>query len=122
MNKVRLRAGSATLADWRAIYRGACPSVEESCIPAVEASAKAVAEIRSSGSGEVAEKHRSQPCRRNWRAIAPAHRSINDEPETCQPGARCVGREYADTFNAGLHADARVDAGHTQSGISRRER
>ena len=49
MNKVRLRAGSATLADWRAIYRGACPSVEESCIPAVEASAKAVAEIIDRG-------------------------------------------------------------------------
>lgn len=42
---VALRAASATLADWRAIYRGAAVALDPSCRPAVEASAATVATL-----------------------------------------------------------------------------
>jgi histidine ammonia-lyase len=42
---VRLVAGSATLADWRAIYRGAGVALDPSCRPAVDDAAAAVARV-----------------------------------------------------------------------------
>jgi histidine ammonia-lyase len=42
---VTLRGGTATLADWRSIYRGAAVTLDPSCRPAVEASAATVAAL-----------------------------------------------------------------------------
>src|SRR5581483_10196391 len=42
---VTLRAGTAALDDWRAIYRGAAVALDPACRPAVEASAAAVAAL-----------------------------------------------------------------------------
>ena len=42
---VTLHAGAASLADWRAIYRGAAVTLDPSCRPAVEAGAAAVAAL-----------------------------------------------------------------------------
>jgi histidine ammonia-lyase len=49
MNELVLKPGSATLADWRAVYRGAVPKLDESCKPRVRASADAVARIVAKG-------------------------------------------------------------------------
>lgn len=49
MTALVLQPGSATLADWRAIYRGAVPRLDEACKPAVERSARVIAEIVSKG-------------------------------------------------------------------------
>jgi histidine ammonia-lyase len=49
MADITLIPGSATLADWRAIYRGAMPKLDESCKPRVRASAEAVARIVAKG-------------------------------------------------------------------------
>jgi histidine ammonia-lyase len=44
-----LRPGDATLADWRAIWRGAVPKLDPACRPKVEASAAAVGRILARG-------------------------------------------------------------------------
>jgi histidine ammonia-lyase len=44
-----LKPGSATLSDWRSIYRGAVPRLDPACLPAVQASADAVARILARG-------------------------------------------------------------------------
>ena len=44
-----LSPGHASLAEWRAIYRGAVPSLDPACRPAVEASAATVAAILAKG-------------------------------------------------------------------------
>ena len=49
MTSIILKPGSANLADWRAIYRGACPELDDSCWPHVEASAETVAKIVAKG-------------------------------------------------------------------------
>jgi histidine ammonia-lyase len=49
MTEIVLKPGSATLADWRAIYRGAVPRLDASCRPGIEASAKAVERILARG-------------------------------------------------------------------------
>lgn len=46
---ITLRPGSMDLADWRAIYEGAPVALDESCRPAVEAGAAAVAAILAKG-------------------------------------------------------------------------
>ena len=46
-----LHPGNATLADWRAIYRGATPKLDPACKPKVKASAEAVARILACGMG-----------------------------------------------------------------------
>jgi histidine ammonia-lyase len=49
MTALVLQPGSATLADWRAIYRGAVPSLDEACRPAVERSARVISKIVAEG-------------------------------------------------------------------------
>lgn len=47
--RLRLAPGAASLADWRAIYRGATPQLDPACRPAVQAGADAVARIVAKG-------------------------------------------------------------------------
>ena len=49
MTALVLQPGSATLADWRAIYRGALPSLDEACRPVIERSARVIAQIVAKG-------------------------------------------------------------------------
>ena len=49
MTEIRLQAGAASLADWRAIYRGAKVTLDPSCRPAVEAAADLIAAIVAKG-------------------------------------------------------------------------
>ena len=49
MTEFVLEAGSASLADWRAIYRGAVPVLDPACKPLVTRSAEAVARIVARG-------------------------------------------------------------------------
>ncbi len=49
MTDIILKPGDATLADWRAIYRGAVPTLDPACKPKIEASAAAVARIVAKG-------------------------------------------------------------------------
>jgi len=49
MTELILKPGSATLADWRAIYRGAVPKLDDACRPKIKASAEAVARILAKG-------------------------------------------------------------------------
>ncbi|MCP8937102.1 histidine ammonia-lyase [Alsobacter sp. SYSU M60028] len=49
MTSIVLRPGDASLADWRAIYRGATPSLDPACARAVAAGAEAVARILARG-------------------------------------------------------------------------
>ncbi|RJG43032.1 histidine ammonia-lyase [Mesorhizobium sp. DCY119] len=49
MTDITLNPGHATLADWRAIYRGAVPKLHESCRPKIKASADTVAKIVAKG-------------------------------------------------------------------------
>src|SRR4051812_3768592 len=46
---MRFTPGTVTLADWRSIYRGAVPVLDESCIPRINASVAAVARIVAKG-------------------------------------------------------------------------
>ncbi len=49
MIAIVLKPGETTLADWRAIYRGAVPKLDPACYAAVERSALAVARIVAAG-------------------------------------------------------------------------
>jgi histidine ammonia-lyase len=49
MNPIVLKPGNASLTDWRAIWRGAVPSLDPSCRPRIAASADAVARIVARG-------------------------------------------------------------------------
>jgi len=49
MAEITLTPGRVPLSAWRAIYRGASPILDESCLPAVEANAQAVDAIIKSG-------------------------------------------------------------------------
>ena len=49
MSDLTLKPGAATLADWRAIYRGATPHLDPACRAAVQASADTVARIVAKG-------------------------------------------------------------------------
>ena len=49
MTTITLTPGSATLADWRAIYRGATPKLDPAALPKIEASAETVARIVARG-------------------------------------------------------------------------
>ena len=49
MTEIVLKPGDATLADWRAIYRGAVPRLDPACGPKIAASAAAVARIVAKG-------------------------------------------------------------------------
>ncbi|WP_131194456.1 histidine ammonia-lyase [Lichenihabitans psoromatis] len=49
MTSIMLKPGAASLADWRAIYRGAVPTLDPACRAAVEASAASVARIVAKG-------------------------------------------------------------------------
>lgn len=49
MTALVLQPGSATLSDWRAIYRGAAARLDETCRPAVERSARVIAQIVAEG-------------------------------------------------------------------------
>ena len=49
MTEIVLKPGNATLADWRAIYRGAVPRLDPACGPKIAASAAAVARIVAKG-------------------------------------------------------------------------
>ncbi len=49
MTELLLKPGNATLADWRAIYRGAVPKLDDDCRPKIKASAEAVARIVAKG-------------------------------------------------------------------------
>jgi histidine ammonia-lyase len=49
VSEIILRPGAAMLADWRAIYRGAVPTLDAACWPEVEAGAEAVARIVARG-------------------------------------------------------------------------
>ncbi|ESY65517.1 histidine ammonia-lyase [Mesorhizobium sp. LNHC252B00] len=49
MTELTLKPGNATLADWRAIYRGAVPKLDHACRPKIKASAGAVARIVAKG-------------------------------------------------------------------------
>ena len=47
--RITLNPGHASLADWRAVYRGATPVLDESCRAGVQASADTVARIVAKG-------------------------------------------------------------------------
>jgi histidine ammonia-lyase len=49
MTEITLTPGNATLADWRAVYRGSTPRLDEACRPLIRASADAVARIVARG-------------------------------------------------------------------------
>ena len=49
MTEIVLKPGNATLADWRAIYRGAVPKLDPACQAQIAASAAAVARIVAKG-------------------------------------------------------------------------
>jgi histidine ammonia-lyase len=49
MSEIILHPGNATLADWRAIYRGSTPKLDDACRPQIRASADAVARIVAKG-------------------------------------------------------------------------
>ena len=49
MTEILLRAGGATLADWRAVYRGASVRLDPSTAPAIAASAAAIGRILAHG-------------------------------------------------------------------------
>ena len=49
MTTLVLKSGDATLADWRAIYRGAVPALDPACKPKIAASAATVARIVAKG-------------------------------------------------------------------------
>ncbi|NGO53270.1 histidine ammonia-lyase [Allomesorhizobium camelthorni] len=49
MTTLVLKPGEATLADWRAIYRGSTPKLDDACRPLIRASADAVARIVAKG-------------------------------------------------------------------------
>lgn len=49
MTTLVLNPGNATLADWRAIYRGAVPELDAACRPKIKASAETVARIVAKG-------------------------------------------------------------------------
>ncbi len=49
MTTLVLNPGNATLADWRAIYRGAVPELDPACRPRIKASAETVARIVAKG-------------------------------------------------------------------------
>ncbi|PWK75464.1 histidine ammonia-lyase [Aminobacter sp. AP02] len=49
MTTIVLNPGYATLADWRAIYRGAIPELDPACWPKIKASAETVARIVAKG-------------------------------------------------------------------------
>ncbi|WP_210255169.1 histidine ammonia-lyase [Ancylobacter pratisalsi] len=49
MNDIVLKPGNVSLAEWRAIYLGAGLALDPACLPAVERSAKAVADILAKG-------------------------------------------------------------------------
>jgi histidine ammonia-lyase len=49
VNAIVLRPGAVSLKEWLAIYRGAAPSLDPACRPAIEASAAAVARIVARG-------------------------------------------------------------------------
>ncbi|RVD23484.1 aromatic amino acid lyase, partial [Mesorhizobium sp. M4B.F.Ca.ET.017.02.2.1] len=49
MTELVLKPGNATLADWRAIYRGAVPKLDAACKPRIKASAEAVERIVAKG-------------------------------------------------------------------------
>jgi len=49
MTTIVLKPGNATLADWRAIYRGAVPKLDPACKPKVKASAEAIGRILAKG-------------------------------------------------------------------------
>jgi len=49
MTTLVLKPGNATLAEWRAIYRGAVPELDPSCRPRIRASAETVASIVAKG-------------------------------------------------------------------------
>lgn len=49
MTEIVLKPGEVTLAEWRAIYRGAIPKLDAACQPKIEASAKAVERIVAKG-------------------------------------------------------------------------
>ena len=49
MTTLNLEPGNASLADWRAIYRGAIPELDAQCWPLVEKSAQVVANIVAKG-------------------------------------------------------------------------
>src|SRR3546814_9630716 len=54
MTEILLRAGGATLADWRAVYRGASVRLDPSTAPAIATSAAAIGRILRS------EEHTSE--------------------------------------------------------------
>src|SRR5215471_3904803 len=49
MSEIQMRAGAVSLAEWRAIYRGAGAKLDPSCAPVILAGAAAVAAIVASG-------------------------------------------------------------------------
>ncbi|MCS0504506.1 histidine ammonia-lyase [Ancylobacter mangrovi] len=49
MSDIVLKPGDVSLAEWRAVYRGAGVRLDPACLPAVERSAKAVADILARG-------------------------------------------------------------------------
>ncbi|MFK8250425.1 histidine ammonia-lyase [Ancylobacter terrae] len=49
MSDIVLEPGAVSLAEWRAIYRGASARLDPACLPGVERSAKAVADILAKG-------------------------------------------------------------------------
>ena len=44
-----MKPGAMTLGEWRAVYRGAVPSLDPACVPAIERSAAAVSAIIAKG-------------------------------------------------------------------------
>ena len=146
-----LKPGSASLADWRAIYRGAVPVLDPACKPRSARSAEAVARIVAQGraglrhqhrlrqagqrahrgrrSRNPAAQHRPLACRRRRRADAGRRRAADDGAEARQPGAGRLRRAAGDARAAGSDAGqgrhpgrARRKARSAPPAISRRWR
>jgi histidine ammonia-lyase len=114
MTELTLKSGNATLADWRAIYRGAVPKLDNACRPKIKASAEAVARIVAKGEpvygintgfGKLASvRIPAEDLETLQRNIVLSH-AAGVGAEARQPGAGRVRRAAAD------HRTARSDAG-----------
>ena len=138
MTEFVLKPGSASLADWRAIYRGATPVLDPACKPLVSRSAQAVARIVARGEpvygintgfGKLASVRIDAAdletlqrniilahCRRRRRAAAGRRRAADDGAEDRQPGAGRLRRAAGDAGTAGSHARQGRHPGHPEQG------
>ena len=128
---ITLRPRHVTLADWRAIYRGAPLLLDPTTAAGILAAARTVELIVSkaepiyginTGFGKLAgvgieagpprsaaDQHRSLACGRCRRTDASARRSVNDGVEARQPGTGCLRSAPGDRGDVAGDARSRLD-------------